>query len=139
MNTRTTQGGSSMVEVLVTVVVVSFSLLSFAGLMARSMSENRTAYWRSQATFLTYGIIECMRVNRQSAIAHAYDVDRGEMRHGTSVADVDVNDWKTQLSEVLPNGDGQIRVEGDGNVIVTLEWEERGDGMVTIFRTESAL
>jgi type IV pilus assembly protein PilV len=46
------QGGFTLVEVLVAVVILGLGLLGLAGLQAASLRNNHSAYLRSQATLL---------------------------------------------------------------------------------------
>ncbi|MCJ8299834.1 MAG: type IV pilus modification protein PilV, partial [Pseudomonadales bacterium] len=48
------QCGSGLIEILVTVLVVSVGLLGMASLQLKSMSLNHTAYQRLQAVNLAY-------------------------------------------------------------------------------------
>lgn len=55
--------GFTLVEILVTVLILSIGLLGLAGLQVRSMKGNHNAYLRTQATILAYDIIDRMRAN----------------------------------------------------------------------------
>lgn len=128
-----------MIEVLVTLVIVAFSLLGFAGLMAKSLKDSRTAYYRSQATFLSYSILESMRVDRANALNASYNIAIGAVKQGEDIAASEINQWKQNLSDSLPGGDGIISVEPDGDVTITIEWDDDGDGVSTIFKSSSAI
>lgn len=58
------QSGFTMIEVLIAVLVLSIGLLGLAGLQAASLHNNHSAYLRSQATLLAYGIADRMRANQ---------------------------------------------------------------------------
>ena len=60
--------GFTLVEVLVSLVVLAIGLLGIAKLMLFSSHANDSAYLRSQATALAYEILDDMRANRQEAI-----------------------------------------------------------------------
>lgn len=55
------QTGFTLIEILVTVIVLSIGLLGLAGLQATSFKFNSTAYQRSQATSLAYDIADRIR------------------------------------------------------------------------------
>ncbi len=119
--------GFSLIEVLVTVVVVSLGLLGFAGLLSQSVASNREAYFRSQATFVSYHIIERMRVNRAAAVGGAYTIAVGSAPSGTSRAAADLVDWKQLLTNTFPEGDGSVTTDGNGNVSIVIQWTARSD------------
>lgn len=128
-----------MMEVLITVVIVAFGLLGFAGLLTKSIQDNRVAYMRSQATVLAYSAIECMRANRSAAISGSYTIAVGSNLGGTSLAALDVQAWKTDLALFLPEGDGSINVDSDGNTTIVVQWDDDGDGAVTSFTTQTSI
>lgn len=133
------QNGFSMVEVLVTIVVVSFGLLGFAGLLTQAVVDNRVAYMRSQATVLAYDITERMRANRASAVDGSYGIAIGSTPGGTTIEAIDLQGWKGMLSQMLPNGDGSVNVDGDGNTTIVIQWDEDGDGIVTQFTSQTSI
>lgn len=55
--------GFTLIEMLVTVVVLSIGLLGLAALQARGQQFNHMAYSRSQATLLAYELGDKMRAN----------------------------------------------------------------------------
>ena len=63
------QRGFTLLEVLIAVMLLAVGLLGLAGLQAVSLRNNHSAYLRSQATMLTYDIIDSMRTNRSAAQA----------------------------------------------------------------------
>lgn len=128
-----------MIEVLVTVAVVAFGLLGFAGLLTKSIQDNRIAYMRSQATVLAYDVTERMRANRTAAISGGYTIAVGSSPAGTTLAALDLQDWKTLLSQSLPQGDGSVSVDGDGNTTVTVQWDDDGDGAATVFTSQTTI
>lgn len=56
--------GFSLVEVLIALLVIAIGLLGLASLQARGLKFNHDAYVRSQATNMTYDIVERMRARR---------------------------------------------------------------------------
>lgn len=118
------QSGFSLLEVLITVVIIAVGLMGFAGMMVKSAKNNRIAMHRSLATLYAYDIIDCMRVNRTAATAGAYTLaDFGDILTGSTVAVDDVNLWQAALSTVLPAGQGKITFAGNA-VTVEIRWTE---------------
>jgi len=117
--------GVSLIEVLVTVVILAFGLLGLAGLQANSLRGNTSAYMRTQATFLAYDILDRMRSNRIEAVDNgAYDTSLGASPSGTSIAATEVSAWQTALNE-LPAGDGAIDcVPATDVCYITVRWSD---------------
>ena len=118
------QRGFSMVEVLVTVIVLAIGLLGLAGLQAYGLQNNHGAYVRSQASLLSYEIVDSMRANRSAALQGNYDIGYGETLGGGGQATLDVNQWVQDLARTLPGGEGQIVVNANGTAIVRVRWDE---------------
>lgn len=121
------EAGFTLIEVLVTVVVTSLGLLGFAGMLASSVASNREAYMRSQATLLSYHIVERMRANRPAVLLGAYTVSLNDTPTSGSVAGDDLVGWRTLLSNYLPAGTGSVSADGNGNVTVLIQWSSRSD------------
>ena len=110
---RKTQRGTTLVEVLVALVVLSVGLLGIAALQMTSLRNNRGAHLRSQAQVLAYDIADRMRANRNVALANAYVVALGVTPAGGTLDALDLQDWKATLAQALPSGDGEITRVGN--------------------------
>lgn len=125
-------GGFTLVEVLVTMVILSVGLLGIAALHTASLRNSLDSALRSQASALAADIADRMRGNRDAALAGNYDIAIGATRTvvaGSPLVDRDLNGWKTQLALILPGGDGSIVrtvVAGSDVFTITVEWGERG-------------
>lgn len=138
------QRGFSLIEILVTIVVVALGLLGFAGLQAYSLKSNRTALQRSYATMMAYDIADCMRVNRNRALAGDYNLGFAAPATSGSVAGDDMVAWKASISTNLPNGQGRIsRPIGKPSnfFLIEIRWDENVDDNITIapFKLETSL
>ncbi|WP_206606719.1 type IV pilus modification protein PilV [Steroidobacter cummioxidans] len=69
------QRGFTLVEILVTVVLISVGLLGVAALQLTTLRGNQDAYVRSQASVLAGDILDRMRVNPFDFRANGYSVD----------------------------------------------------------------
>ena len=121
--------GFSLIEALVSLVVLSIGLLGVAGLQLASLRSNQGAALRSQATFLAYDIIDRMRANRGAALAGAYDIALGASPVAGTVAGNDLTQWKQEIGSTLPAGaitpDGAIQLDPATQVVtVTLQWDD---------------
>lgn len=128
-----------MIEVLVSMLVLALGLLGNAGMITNSLRQNNSAYMRSEATFLAYEIIECMRANRAAAMLGSYNTGLGGVAASSSVAGTDLAYWKATLSSSLPAGDGAVAVDMAGNVTVTVQWDDNRDGVPVVFSTQSLI
>jgi type IV pilus assembly protein PilV len=105
--------GSSLIEVLVAVLVLSIGLLGVAALQGNALKTNNSALQRSQAVALAYFILDAMRVNKSEAIAGNYDLgsigatDTPVCSAPTvnSLATHDQSAWFAALKENLGNVD----------------------------------
>lgn len=131
--------GFSLIEVMVTIVVVSVGLLGFVALLNRSIVANRQAYMRSQATIMAHDVAERMRVNRAAAVGGAYNLTVGSAPVGGSVAGNDLVDWTQHLARELPAGQAGVAVDASGNVTITIRWDDDNDGTATTFVTQTAI
>lgn len=72
---RHNQKGFTLVEVLVTVLVLAVGLLGLAGLQLAGMKSNRSAYLRSQAVIATYDLLDRMRAEPSSFSGKKHEFD----------------------------------------------------------------
>ncbi len=143
------QRGFSLLEVLITIVVLSLGLLGFAGLQVYSLKTNRIAMQRSLATMYAYSMIDSMRANRVQALAGNYNLAgfAAAQGGGGTVALNDVHDWLDAIHSNLPDGQAKITVNGT-SATIQIQWSESvssGDNRTTAannameFRTETSL
>lgn len=141
------EGGVTLVEVLIAIIVLSIGLLGLAALQANSLKFNHSAYLRSQATHLAYSITDQMRADRLGALDGDYDIDIGDSPTGTDVPGNALTAWKNDLAARLPQGDGSVCRSSDGQAcgtgsvfIVTIRWDDsRGENAAQEFRYVTAL
>lgn len=143
--------GFTLIEVLVTVIILAIGLLGLAGLQLGGLRYSFSAYQRSQATIMTNDIVDRMRANRTVAESGAYDIDIGDAAgvasctgsgkncSTNSMADADLYEWKQTLADVLPAGDGSVERNGD-IFIITIQWDDtRGEEEPKTLAVETVL
>jgi type IV pilus assembly protein PilV len=116
--------GTSLIEVLVSLLVLSGGLMGMAGVHAVSLRNNQAAYYRTQATTLTMDMIERMRANKTGVDQGAYDDVAGAATAScfttasctaAQMAAQDVLDWSNQVAAALPGGDSVVCIDSTGN------------------------
>jgi len=124
---RSHQRGLSMIEVLVTVVVISLGLLGMAGLQASGLRTSQSAFYRAQAAQFTNDMAERMRANLGDARNYTLAMT-ATAPTGTSVRDRDRADWLARLA-TLPAGDGSIAVDlANNTVTIAVQWDDSRAG-----------
>ena len=131
MNMRK-QRGFTLIEIMVTVVILAIGLLGLAGLQASSIKYNSTAYQRSQATNLAYDIADRMRANVAAARNGDYDVALNfSAPGGSTLAVTDLKQWRQALINTLPSGTGSIvrpnSASRPGLFAITIQWDDDRD------------
>jgi len=65
--------GFTIIEVLVSLVILSIGLLGIAGMQINSLKNNQSAYYRTQAVNLAYELADKMRANTAGVKNGSYD------------------------------------------------------------------
>lgn len=131
--------GTSMVEILVTVLVLAIGLLGLAGLQGTSLRNNQSAYARTQATNLAYEIIDAMRANVTVARAGGYNIGYGSAPSASGIAQTDLTAWRNRIIALLPSGEGQITQNGT-TFTIGVRWDDsRGTEAVQVFTVVTQL
>ncbi len=126
--------GVSLIEVLVTLIIVSVGLLGTAALQLSTLRNNYNALTRSHAAVLAADILDRMRANLEAARAGNYVVTMGAYSDSATPAQQDILTWKRVLAAQLAGGDGAISTvttdpSGDAQVVqITIQWAERVEG-----------
>lgn len=127
------QSGMTLVEVLVTLVIISIGLLGVAALQLTTLKGNQEAYVRGQASVLAGFILERIRANQQGFIANEYDdIDFNITGVGGTTSGNDLARWQAEIDRLLPGGAaaaaGRLqRTPGTNIITVTIQWRERAD------------
>lgn len=138
-NIHNRQSGFTLLEVLITLVILAVGLLGLAGLQATSLTNNHSAYQRSQATQLAYDIIDRMRANVVSINNYLADPALATVKGactagGCSTADMAENDlfeWNTALTSALPSSTGAITF-ANPIYTVAITWDDTHSGNLTL-------
>lgn len=129
------QQGFSLIEVLITMLIVSIGLLGIAGIIVTNLKNNQGSYARTQASLLVSDIVDRMRANRAAAetAPSPYQLASGAAPDGAAgVAGADLAQWRSALAAAIPSGTGSVSVNPvTNNVTVVVQWDDSrasGDG-----------
>ncbi|WP_404368374.1 type IV pilus modification protein PilV [Marinobacter sp.] len=144
-NTKTCRG-FTLIEILVTMVILAVGLLGLAGLVMDGMRNNQGAYLRTQASILAYDMADRMRANHSRATGGGDYAGFSTVGASTAIpacttdaagctpaeqAIADKAQWTSQLQgvgagmAVLPGGVGEIAYDAGSNTFtVSVSWQE---------------
>ena len=91
--------GFSMIEVLITIVILMIGLLGLAGLQTKALTAQMEAYQRSQALILLKDMVDRISANRKNALSYVTELNPAAScpAAGATVASVDLNEWCNAL------------------------------------------
>lgn len=142
------QAGVSLIEVLITALVLAIGLLGLASLQANSLVGNQQSYMRSQATSLAYDMSDRLRANKTAALDGDYNsgfaatVGCAVPQGGGSVAENDLESWQIALACALTEGRGAVDVDNaSGIATIWVQWTNgrSGGSNVETFVTRTSL
>jgi type IV pilus assembly protein PilV len=126
---RSPQAGFTMLEVLVSILVIAVGLLGMAGLQMQSLRAGHSAYYRSIATQLAYDMGDRMRGNLSGVLANGYNRTGIATDYATAVANCnttagcvaadlaknDAYEWQQMVQTLLPGGEAIICIDSTPN------------------------
>lgn len=91
--------GFSMIEVLITIVILMIGLLGLAGLQMKALTTQMESYQRSQALILLKDMADRIDANRKNAASYVTALGTGAAcpAAGGTTASVDLNQWCNAL------------------------------------------
>lgn len=143
---RPSQAGFTLIEVLVSVLILSFGLLGIAGMMGLTLKSNNSSYLQQQSVQSAANIVDRIRANSAAAISGSYDVNNlvtsgtptapstpspdcsTATCNPTQMAAYDSWNWLTKdVAAQLPNGCASVTTAASGSntlVTVTVQWDD---------------
>jgi type IV pilus assembly protein PilV len=150
MKNTATESGFTMVEVLVALVVLAIGLLGIAALYLNSLQSGRTAIYRTEAINLAADLADRIRMNRtaQANYAVVYAGTKAPVAAcattggctDAELATTDLADWKRDIANRLPEGEGQVAytaptgVDEPATYTVSIRWSEVGEAAKITFQ-----
>ena len=147
-------GGTSLLEVMIALVILATGFIGLAGLQSIALTNNHSAYLRSQAVIQAHDMSDRMYANVVGVQAGNYNAISGiassppacltAAAPGTTalaavtctpaqIAQFDGWEWNSQNANVLPSGQGTVSgPDGSGVYVITVNWlEQETDGTDT--------
>ncbi|WP_425499972.1 type IV pilus modification protein PilV [Propionivibrio limicola] len=155
---KANSSGFSLIEVLVTVAIVSFGLMGLISLMLKSLQANATSGLRTMAVAQAYDMADRMRANMAGIKDGSYNAIvppgssstcpiniNGNVGVATStlgscgactsactaaqIAQRDACIWHEQNSKLLPKGSGAVCKDGSSSwYAISISWDENKGG-----------
>ena len=152
-NNLNAQKGISLLEVLISLVIVSTSMLAIALYALMGLQENQTGYVRSQASLIAYDMADRIRANADHALALSTNyevttdlpgtipnaVNCSSAAAGCSAQDLaayDRREWAEYFTDVqgvgvdganyealIPDAVGDVTING-ADVLITITWND---------------
>ncbi|MHB1054092.1 MAG: type IV pilus modification protein PilV [Thiobacillus sp.] len=134
------QSGTSMIEVLVTIVILAIGLLGLAGLQVRLQSSEMEAYQRTQALVLLNDMANRVATNRANAASYVtgasapLGVGATNCDDTSTIQKADASEWCDALQGAaettgggnvgaMVGGRGCVEDLGSGEYLITVAWQ----------------
>lgn len=135
------QQGFTLVESMVSLVVLSVGMIGIAALYAQGLGAGRSALYRTQAVNLVADMADRIRANRMAIGAYGGPVNNNGCDPAGGGVDCappemaahDLFLWDQQVRQILPNGQWQVDVNGGTlppSYTIQVMWDEVGQGQI---------
>ena len=123
--TNKKQQGFSLLEVLISLVLITFGLFSLANLQIRSVNASTAAYMETQGTLHLQEIVELLRANKKVAAKGDYNIKLSpfsSLTSGTTIAEIDRYNWFSNLDSTLTKAKASINCDNTFQCILELQY-----------------
>lgn len=131
------QQGLTLIESMISLLIISVGLLGIAALQVTSMKQNNSALHHSQAVWVGYNMADRIRANFTQFDSYAgtntsndYDQDcTNQVCTAAQLVVADQADWATAI-QTLPGGLGMITKPAGTNdeLLIRVMWDDEGTG-----------
>ena len=128
------QSGATLIEVMVSVVILAIGLLGLAALQNTSLKLSYESYIRSQANFLAYDLIDRIRANPDAAsyeITEDATISQTDCFYGddctvSEMRESDLYHWREQAEKLLPDAIVEVTFDDTQQLYsMRINWEDR--------------
>ena len=129
------QGGLSLIESLVSLLVLAIGILGLAGVQTRLLVETRTANYRATSIGLIDDLTNRIALNRAAALAGTYNLAwaaaatpvqdcAAAQCTGAQLAQSDLNRWRAAITRALPGSDASVFLSPTDNrqIGIAISW-----------------
>jgi len=142
VSVQSLQQGFSMLEILITLVIIAVAMLGTAGLQLNALRLNKGSQFRTQAIFMASDMAERMEANKAAAVAGNYALALTSASSvaatdcslaacdATTLATWDNSQWGQSVAELLPQASWSITQTTAGNpstYSIVINWIDRSD------------
>lgn len=144
MNNICRQYGTSLIEVLVTMLVVGIGILGLVTVQGASMKNISNANYDSLATIYAYDMVERMRANPQGVLSNSYNLSyKSDSRKTDPSCDPcsstanralkDAYEWESALINAFPEGvEAQVSFNATTGIHqIAISWSELSNAAET--------
>jgi len=134
INTMHKQAGASLIEVLVTVIILAIGMLGLATMQNTSMRLSYDSYLRSQAAFLAYDLIDRIRANPEAkvyelsegATLNKVDCFNGDDCTVAQLRSHDLYYWQNQVETLLPDAKVEVTYDDAQSLYsMKIRWDDK--------------
>ncbi len=155
------QSGFTLVEIMVSIVILGIGLLGLTGLQMSGLKNTQTATQTRLSTLLAYDMVERMQSNPYSVEQESYNnvtgashtCSRSSPCSADDQAELDMYQWSAELASKLPLGIGVVCIDstptrddtpstpacdGSGDVYtIKLWWDRDASGAISNSTSDS--
>lgn len=138
LKVRRRQRGDTMIEILVTILVLAVGVLGVAAMQITTLKNLNSSHSASIAAMLAEDFSERMRANSAAALANDYNHSAAPTEvtncvsnacDAAALAIYDMDAWWQSMSANLPSATGQVtRAAGSDTFVITVRWDEDRSG-----------
>lgn len=130
-NFRRISKGTSLIEVMISVLILSVGLLGIAAMQATALRNTQSSMQRTQAVIQSYAVLDAMRANATQARANSYNTATWTCAApgGATLVNTDMNAWINSLRATVSD-DACGRITCATNICtIDVRWDDtRGTG-----------
>ena len=121
---RCQQYGMTLIEVLVSVLILAVGLLGVAALQLKALKYTDSSRMISQASFIAYDMLDRVRANSHADYSWSQAGRPVSSAVGASVRDLDLHDFEANIVGFAGEGaKGSVVVSGN-EVTVSISWDD---------------